>query len=244
MKKKYNEYQLVMENLKSILKKQKITYRDLAVQLKLSESGVKKIFTAQDGSLQRLVEIAQIAGVSLVDLLEGTAEPMRTISYSENQQELFLSEPLLFKFYWLLVYERDSLEEAERKLKLSRKESFPLLRKMDLFKLLQLLPEGRVRVPPVRQVRWLAQGPLVKKLYRNWSEKLVHQTVDSVDDSNTQFILRYFKVTTSTYRDLIKAHQELEMEFVRRATQDMRGNSDDLMHLQWLTVVNQKSFLF
>lgn len=244
MKKTQNEYQLAIGSLKIILKKQKITYRDLASRLKLSESGIKKIFLARDGSVQRLAEIAQIAGVSLVELLEGSAEPIRTVYFSEAQQNLFLQEPRSFQLYWLLVYERESLEEAEKILKINRKSSFPLLRKLDQLKLLQLLPQGKVKVPPVRLIRWLPQGPLVKKLYKDWSEKLVRQTLDNTDSPEILYTLRYFKVSQNTYQDLIKALKDLEIEFVRRSTQDMRTQSADLMHLQWLSVVNQNSFLF
>lgn len=243
MKPVRTEYQSVTLALKAALKRQKITYRELALGIGLSESGVKKTLSAHDGSFQRLVQICRYVGISVQELIGGASENMRSVTYTAKQQALLLEQPRAFHLYWSLTYERMTLAEAEKATGLSAKESFVLLRKLDQAHLLKLLPGGQVRVPPVQPIRWVRSGPLVEKLYREWSQKLVHAAVGAKNSNENLFLLRYFKVTHRTFLDFQDALRNLEAEFVRRATLEMRLNQDDLQHMRLLVAMDNQSFL-
>lgn len=242
MPREQNEYQVAVAALKRGLKAQNITYQQLAKELGLSESGVKKILSGSDGSFQRLAQIARVAGLSLADLLEEQREEMQPVSFTPKQEEFFLSEPGAFQFYWRLVYERASVEEIEKLTGLAEKDSFRHLRKLDSLGLIKLLPGGKVRVPPLQQIRWTGTGPLVRKLYREWSLRFVEQVARPDLEPGKLFLVRYFQMTPKTYAEFLAAMKTMEAEFVRRAIQDMRAGKN-LHHVRWLAAVDDQSFL-
>lgn len=237
------EYEVATSSLKLALKRQKITYRELARRLGLSESGIKKILSAEDGSFQRLAQICRELGFSMRELLLGQEESVFNLSYSLPQQEYLSSTPAALRLYWALVYERRPLAEAEELAGVGKKESFSILRKLDQLQLVELMPKGRVRVPAVRAIRWVGGGPLVQKLYQEWPQRLLRAVAKPESGPNELFLVRYFRVTEKTLKDLISAQRDLEAEFVRRATKEMRTEDPALLHLRWLTAVDDRSFL-
>lgn len=237
------QYEAATATLKLELKRQKLTYRELAKRLGLSESGVKKILTASDGSFQRLAEICEALGLPMRDLLSGHDEGMLELAYSEAQQEFLLAQPQAFRLYWALVYERRPLAEAEKIAMLAGPQSFALLRRLDQLQLLELLPGGRVRVPAVRQVRWVGGGPLVKKVYREWTRAFLDRVATPDPPPGAFFLTRYFRASQRTADELTQALRDLEAEFVRRATREMRTEAPGLVHLRWISAVDNRSYL-
>jgi transcriptional regulator with XRE-family HTH domain len=237
------EYEVATDSLKLALKKQKLTYKELGQRLGLSESGIKKILSASDGSFQRIAQICDVLGLSMRELFSGFEEGMLDLSYSQAQQSFLVGNAKALRLYWALVYERRPLAEAEKVAGLGAKEGFPLLRKLDQLHLLELLPEGRIRIPPVRQLRWVGGGPLVAKLYREWSRNFLDKVASPEPGPGNFFLIRYFRASERTLQDLMDALRDLEAEFVRRAIKEMRSEAPDLVHIRWMSAVDNRSYL-
>jgi transcriptional regulator with XRE-family HTH domain len=240
-KKELNEYRSAITSLKRILKDRKITYRELGDGIGLTESGIKKIFAATDGSFQRLIEICGFVGVSIVEIIDDGG--IKNVSYTSSQQDAFLREPELFYLYWCLVYERRSYDESTETLRLSEKKAFQLARKLDLLKLIKLLPKGRIRVPSIKAVRWKNNGEFTKTIYQNWSKSLVADLAKPLGKENEFFLLRYLQMKKSTYKEFVSAMEALEDEFVRRSIYEMKTAPNDLEHVRWLVASDNQSFL-
>jgi len=236
-----SEYRLAVDNLKVRLKERQITYAELAEGIGMSESGVKKIFTGSDGSFQRLAQICKYAGISLAEIVQShkTVE----VGFTEAQQAAFLREPGLFQFYWVLAYERRPLAEAEKFFRFTKADSFRQLRQLDQLGLIKLLPGDRVRLPSVKAIRWSGDGPFMRKIYQDWSQKFVAKMAKPVTDPDELFIVRYFKMLPKTYNDFLQAQRALETEFVRRAIQEMRSEDASLKNVRWLAAVDDESFV-
>jgi len=243
MQRTRSEYQVATDSLKLALKAQKLTYKALAKKMGLSESGLKKILTARDGSFQRVAEICDWLGLSMRELLAGHDENVFELAYTPAQQEYLVGTPAAFRLYWALVYERRNLADAEKVAGFSGKASFPILRRLDQLQLLELLPGGKVRVPAVRQVRWVGGGPLVKKVYQEWSRSFLERVGTPEPESGALFLTRYFRASERTLNDLMDALRDLEREFVRRATREMRTEASDLVHIRWMSAVDNRSYL-
>lgn len=236
-----NEFQIAAENLKHALKSRKITYRELARGIGMSESGVKKLFSGRDGSFQRLAQICQYAGLSLREIVGSTHSI--DVAFSNQQQEEFLKTPILFQLYWLLAYERIPLEEAKKILGLTSKNCFHYLRKLDSLDMIRLLPGDRLRLPSIKAVRWTGDGVFMRKIYQDWSRQMVEQLAVPNTSENELFLLRYLKVTPKTLAELMQAQRALEQEFIRRGIQEMRTQREDLQHMRWLAAIDNRSFL-
>lgn len=240
-KRELTEYQIVIQNLKELLKRQKRTYRELAEGVGLSESGMKKIFAARDGSFERLTQICRFVGVSLTELLEN--QQSLPVEFTPRQQAAFLKEPLLFQVFWMLVYERQSIEVVKAELRLSHGEAFKVVRRLDVLGMLKLLPGEKIRVPTVKAIHWVGDGEFQQKMYRDWSLALVRDVAGASPAPDQFFILRYLQMTPKTYQEFKQAHRHLEEEFIRRSIQEMRLQLPGLGHVRVLVALDTKSFV-
>ena len=91
----------VCEMLKQLLKTKNVTYKQLAQALDLSEANIKRIFSTQSFTLDRLEEICQILEISLTDLFVLTAQKEQKISQltAEQEEELMRDHKLLLAEY-------------------------------------------------------------------------------------------------------------------------------------------------
>lgn len=235
------EYQIVIGNLKRLFKEQKISYKNLADQVNLSESGIKKIFSAKDGSFQRLHQFCQAAGVSIFEMLQDSKSV--DVTFSKKHQDEFAEDFNLFKVYWMLVYERASAESVQQKLNLSYKEYFRRIRKLDTLKLIQLLPNDRLQLPSIKAVRWVGQGDFVNTLYKSWAKEFFDSVAKPNSRANESFILRYLQMTQNTYKEFRLALVNLEEEFIRRSIHEMRTKGADVHHVRWMVLADDRSFI-
>jgi transcriptional regulator with XRE-family HTH domain len=236
-----NEYRSAIENLKKALKEKRITYAQMAQDLGLSESGIKKIFAARDGSFQRLVQIAKYVGLSVAELVEDTRSTK--VGFTDKEQSEFLKDVRLFHAYWMLVYERASLEQVQAGLKISKAEAFKLARKLDALNLIKLLPGDRVLVPAIQVIHWDTDGEFIRKIYKEWSRGLVSDVAKPKSTDGEYFLIRYLQMTKKTYADFIAAQEHLADEFIRRSIQEMRTQSTGLEHVRWLIAADNRSFV-
>ena len=236
-----NDYKLAVQKLKVTLKDRGMTYRELGKEIGLTESGVKKIFLANDGSFLRLSQIAKFLGLSLTELVSD--QRMTQVGFSDKQQTEFLNNPLLFKLFWLLVYERADIAYAKKVLNLTNTEAFKLVRKLDLLGLVKLLPGERIIVSSVKAVSWKGKGKFVEKLYQDWATQMVSQIAKAESDDEELFIFRYVQMSTKTYNEFLLAQRAIETEFMRRSVRDMQLRPQDLKHVRWLVASDNKSFV-
>ena len=228
------EFQWAVSRIKRHLKDQKIHYSQLADFLKMSESGLKKFFAGEDGSFQRLAQIAAQLGLRMSDLVD-PADPELRFEFTGPQQEAFLQDPSLFELYWRLVYQREAPPTEA-----SGPENVRKLRKLDALRLLKLMPNGRVRVPKVQPVSWKYEGEFVKTLFRKWSTDLLSSTMGKTDERRF-FTLRYFQMSERSFQEFRQSFAELEREFLNRAVREMRTARGPLTHTRFMICMDDRS---
>jgi len=235
----------IQEVIKRALKAQRMSYSDLADRLKLTESGVKKLLNRPDLSIARASAIAALLGLTFSEL---TAEASRTqgatdVEISAAAQEFFLSDTDGFHVYWLVAAERRGLEEVSRTLKLSRQSLFRYLRKLDAFKLIELLPGDKVKVPSTGPVIWQREGAFMPVLMRRWSKRIVEHAIES-DKRKKHFALRHCRLTKSSYRELIDAFEGLNSEFAARSMREIKAYpNEELLNVATLSAIVAESLV-
>lgn len=168
------EPSLLFNTLQSLLKQRRLTYRDLAEHLKMSESGVKKLFASRDCALSKLSDICDFLSVSMDELFAAAARPpIPEVTLTEAQQVFLLNNPGCFAFYWLLTIERLSVKQIQSRYGLQPVRARRFIHQLDDLDLIMLLQPGdRIRLPASPLIRWTDQGPLVAHLNRVWSKTL------------------------------------------------------------------------
>lgn len=238
------DFNTLMKSLKGLLKERGISYNELAKKMNMSESGVKKIFTSQDCSFQKLVSITKILNIKMTDLLmEIETEEMRSVEFSAKQQQFFLKNQDVFHFFVKLVIERKSVEDIKTESKLTEAKTFKYLRALDEIGLIGLLPEDKIQIPPVSLVSHFGSGPLLEKTYKSWGHRLVDDLAHPEYQASGQFIVRCLKMKSETYQDFLLQLNELEKEFAKRALREMAFSTMNLKLTRWMSFTSEGSFI-
>jgi DNA-binding Xre family transcriptional regulator len=157
----------VLKALKKVLRARELTYRDLAEALDLSEASVKRLFSEQTFSVQRLEQACRFLDMSLYDLTRMTRlgdENETTVLTVDQEQALAGDSALLTYFYLLLTGWKPA--RIARQLKLDGPANTRILAHLDKLQLIELLPKNRVHLLTQRRIEWRPDGP-IRKLYED-----------------------------------------------------------------------------
>lgn len=239
---------LVLHEVKLALKKAGLTYVELAKEMKMSESGFKKLINGQDCSLAKLEQICKIVGLRVSDLFRAVeGKELKAVAFNQNQEEYFQKNPKGFLLYWLLAYERRELRESNILLSLDEKAAWLILRKLDGLGLLKILPGDRLSLPQPRGIKWTGSSAFIIDLYRRWCSALINDSLERLaaksEDRDHYFAIRYFKMSENTWREFLLDLANLELEYANKATAEMRLNATKLGHVRWVTAVDNRSWI-
>ncbi len=230
--------------LKKNLKSQKMTYRELAKKIGLSESGLKKIFAADDTSFNRLVQIAGALGLQISDLLnELDQTQMRKVQFSEKQQDFFLKNLDCFSFFMKLVVERHPVEDIQKEFSLGSAQTFKYLRNLDELGLIQLLPKDKIKLPPLSLVKDFGKGPLLEQVYQKWALSMSQELASPENQESGRFVVRGLQMMPETYKELLERLLGLEAEFLKRAVREMTLSPKQVTPVRWVWMTDQESFI-
>lgn len=236
---------LLMRELKDMIKKQGYSYKEISENLDMSESGFKKLINSDDCSLKKIETIAGIIGIRVMDLFAAIEDQhLKEIVFTSQQEDFFTSKREGFLLYWLLVYERRSLDEAKSLLRLDQKRASSLLRKLDSLNLIKLFAGERMGLPQPEGVKWAHKSRFVRELYKKWGQDLLNSSLQTIMQNNEDkyFSIRYMKMSQSTWNEFRIELENLEMRTINTAVREMRMQVNDLLQVRWLTAADHKSW--
>ena len=155
----------IVAELKRALRATGHTYADVAKALELSVASVKRLFSTEDLSLQRVDQICDLVGLSLRQILDRALERDPTDQLTLAQESQLIADPKLLFMIWLVLI-RTPFEEMVRDYKFTEREALQYLIKLDRLKVIELQPGNRVRLLVSRHFSWRPGGPV---------QKLIHQ---------------------------------------------------------------------
>ena len=131
----------VIKVLKTELKKNKITYNQVAALLKMSEAGVKKLFNKDDISLKKIEAICELMNVSVLEILKiSENDDVEAVTFNQKQVQFFLAKPQHFHFFMKLAYEQKSPLAIQNEFKLSPKSLSQYLKQLEEIGLIKRHP--------------------------------------------------------------------------------------------------------
>jgi transcriptional regulator with XRE-family HTH domain len=98
--------------IKNYMKLKSIQYNDLAEQLEMSVSGIKKIFREKNCSIEKLITICEVLELSLTQLLEHVEEPLffRHLKLTVEADHYLAEHPKLF--YLLRIIQTKKVDKS------------------------------------------------------------------------------------------------------------------------------------
>ncbi len=145
---------------KRALRRQGLTYADVAHSLGLSEASVKRLFARGGFSLERLEAIADLLGCELSELMKAADTDAGLPDRLSHDQEAYLVErPKLFLTFYLLLNGYD-LPRITREYRIDHPEGILLLRELERLDLIEHQPGDEVRLRVARELSWRRDGPI------------------------------------------------------------------------------------
>jgi transcriptional regulator with XRE-family HTH domain len=152
----------LIDTLKRELRKQRITYRQVAEALELSETSVKRLFSEEAFSIKRLEKVCALLHLDfsdLVHLMERDIELTAQFTL-EQEQELISDSKLLLVA--LLLMNKLSFDDIIDVYDISETEGIRLLARLDRMKMIELQPGNRVKMMISQNFEWIPGGPIQK----------------------------------------------------------------------------------
>jgi transcriptional regulator with XRE-family HTH domain len=153
--------QALLQTLKNALKARGLTYREVANTIDLSEASVKRLFS-NGGSLtlERLEQICTLLGMEMAELVQQMSAERRQIrELTEAQERTLVTQPALLLVAYLVVNGYAFTDILDR-FTFTEQELISHLVKLDRIKLVELLPNNRIRRLTSPHFSWRPNGPI------------------------------------------------------------------------------------
>ena len=165
--------------VKDLLKSRGLSYSDLANELGISLSSVKRILNGNDINLSKLSQIASFLGLDLFELIEMSKKITQSKYFFNLEQEKFLSKNInhfkVFR-YLLLKYSEDEIRSL---LGLRDLQLESILIKLDKLNLIQYYEKSKIKLIANFPFQWIENGPLENKYNELIIDKLANEILVS-----------------------------------------------------------------
>lgn len=155
-----SEITQLITTLKRELKQQGKTYRDVGAALGLSEPSVKRLFATEQFTLERLVQICGLLGLSLAELAQEAGQVQQRLRTLTPAQERELVSDARLLLVSVCALNHWTMAEMLQAYRLTEAECVQQLLRLDRLALITLLPGNRIRLNVARDFDWLADGPI------------------------------------------------------------------------------------
>jgi transcriptional regulator with XRE-family HTH domain len=203
--------------LKQVLKSRSVTYAEMARRLGMSEASVKRAFAKQRFTLDRLDRICGVLGIEITDLakmVEHEAERVTELTL-EQEREIVADPKLMLVAVHALNHW--TLEEIVERYTISKTECVRLLARLDRLRIIDLLPNNRIRVVVGRNFSWRPDGPF----QRHFRDQLEANFFASRFDGRGEHLAFVSGMLSRNSNAAIQQHmRRLEAEFTELHNQD------------------------
>lgn len=148
----------LVQGVKTRLRAQGLTYRELARKLGLSEPTIKRDLARGNFSLKRLDRICEVLGIGIEELLSSPDRSPIT-ELTEQQEHALVSNPRLLVVTYLVVNDW-KFADIIATFRLDANELIDVLLKLDRLKILDFRPPTRMRKLTARNFSWRKDGPV------------------------------------------------------------------------------------
>ena len=210
----------IVTELKRALRAGGHTYADVARRLDLSVASVKRLFSHEDLTLERIDRICELIGTGLSEVLERAREraaPVRQLTAAQEGE--IVADPRLLFMTWLVLI-RTPYEDIVRDYRFSEREALRCLIRLDRLKVIELQPGNRVRLLVSRHSSWRPGGPVQRYI----NEKVLREFfAGKFAGENEEFLLHGGRVSHAALAQLQRTLQDAARECAAIIERDRSG---------------------
>lgn len=173
----------LLQALKQLLKQEGKTYADVAAAIDVSEATVKRLFHEKNMSLVRLEHICDWLQVDLATLFSELQKQQVLLSQlTLKQEQVLISNPKLLLVAYLVI-NHWQFDEIITQYAIDQHECIQLLATLDQLKIIELLPNNRIKRLTARNFEWLPDGPVKKYFHINVLPDFLNSSFDLGQES-------------------------------------------------------------
>ncbi|MCR8922534.1 helix-turn-helix transcriptional regulator [Dasania sp. GY-MA-18] len=208
----------LIKTLKKQLKANGHTYLDVAKLLDLSEASVKRLFAEQNFTLQRLEQICHMMGLEISELVQLMEGEQRKIIQLSLEQEQEIASDLLLLMVTACVINGYSYQDLIDQYDIKPTDCIQKLAALDRLKIIELLPNNRIKLLVAANFSWQRNGP-IQKFFQEKVEQEFFST--GFDQDHESLIVVNGLLSKASNLEFQKKMQRLAKEFSELAQHDM-----------------------
>lgn len=227
----------LITTLKRQLKAQGKTYADVATWLELSEASVKRLFAEQNFTLIRLERICQMLNLDFSELVQlMNREALRVTQLTEQQEQQIASDVLLLLIA-VCILNGYSFNDIVNEYAISPPQCIQKLVLLDRLKIIELLPNNKIKVLVAKHFSWLPNGPIQRFFQQKVEKDFFNSTFDQ---ENEQLIVANRLLSNASnlkfqqkMSRLVREFDELSQRDAPLPMNEKHGNTVVLAVRQW-----------
>ena len=210
---------------KQCLRAKGLTYRDVAEALDLSEVSIKRLFSEESFSLQRLEAVCDLMDITLFDLARMANQDGSEASsvLTLEQEKVLAANQNLFRVFYLLC-NGYALGGIRKKLGIEKPALTRLLLELDRLRLIDLQPRDRVVLRTARTIHWRKGGPVRSKYEEQVKQEFLNASFSRSGESLT---FETAELSEASMQVMERRIAKLNREFQQLAEVDLVLHPDE-----------------
>ncbi len=225
--------------LKAELKAAGITYADLAAELGMAESSIKRIFAKADMPLSRIDEVLRVLKMDFAELARkiADAQPLRR-ELTLEQETAVVADPKLMLLAICCVSQW-TFEQMVATYQITDAECVRYLLRLDKLGFIELRPLNRYRLKVGKGFRWRPNGPAMAYFREHVADDYYSGGFDG--DGET-LMLVHGHISTAQAANFVERLQRVGQDFAQQHLADQKLAPEHKGH--YTLVVGMRQWLF
>ncbi len=213
----------LIDTLKQALKNHRMTYAEVAQKLDMSEANVKRLFASKRFTLDRLEDVCRLIQLELSDLFQLYEESRQRITTLTKEQEKELVSDTKLLLVAVSVRNRLGFDDIVHNYDISPTECIRHLAKLDKLKIIDLLPNNRIKLRIDEHFHWLPNGPIERFYEKQIQSQFLKATFNGeleerlflfglLGDSATQIMINKMKSLAHEFAELHRQDANLPLD--------------------------------
>jgi transcriptional regulator with XRE-family HTH domain len=210
---------VLVTTLKAELRAAGFTYADVAREIGLAESSVKRLLAKGDLPLSRIDQVLRVLKMDFAELARkvADAQPLRSDLTAEQEAAVVADRKLLLMALCCLSHW--SFEQITAAYTLSEAECVSCLVRLDRLGIIELRPLNRYRLKVAKTFRWQPDGPVM----RYFRERVVPDYYgDGFDGEGELLLLVHGEIDRGLAQQFNERLARVAQDFARQHLADQR----------------------
>lgn len=181
----------------------------------VSIATAKRLLNGPDLSMERVLEIVDVIGMSFAELLAELST--RSVKYRvySPAQEAFLADHFSHFAFLRLLQKGFSLEWIAKEFQISRKDMIAYQLDLERYEFIRIDDDGNLHLVTKDVMDWLTNGPMQKKFLPAWIDSIVASFFRRPDFSpeHSAIDITQRRLSKESFRGLSKELDELSRKY-------------------------------